>query len=475
MTKLKLLDILERLTPTQFKKLIEVSGVDKSLLPSSDTPQTEQAIAFLELAKALGGIGIIRVAELLLEMKVIKPEIVVVTILEYYYQQIEHYFQSACQHIISEVKAIRRNFILPDVCCDNLEELVKHIAEIDQNYLAKLIIFLIKDIKIDNSPSSSPTEKKDILEKLENWGKKIYGNTWQELQQQQDIKGNEELVSNPSAKACLLICIEKGSNSFMAKSWLLKDLNQYNREQDKIQICCPLDNSGYKKILGKRKISQKSFLEYLQEIVSTAWKQHKSRVMQIQVFLPLDVIATEDTILEFFEINSSFTEDSRPIGVEYELTLRLTERFKSLDDPLTQLWRDKCELLKSRETKTVLENLPEHSTDNLKQLYLKLRSPEVIGVRFETLKAKQRKTVMGVLLDAGIPVALYVRETKPDDSSENIKSLCQKWNLNKLIENLKDQRSDAWALDKTDHIANHVSLLWDRYDLLPPQHLLDMP
>jgi nucleoside phosphorylase len=65
MDELKLLEHLEQLTPTQFNRLIFTCRVSKSLLPSEDKPQTDRAIALLDLAQAPGGVGWQKVEEVL--------------------------------------------------------------------------------------------------------------------------------------------------------------------------------------------------------------------------------------------------------------------------------------------------------------------------------------------------------------------------------------------------------------------------
>lgn len=68
MTELELLENLERLTTTQFNKLIFISKVPQELLPGENTSQTERAIALLNLAKAPGGIGLHKVETVLGEI-----------------------------------------------------------------------------------------------------------------------------------------------------------------------------------------------------------------------------------------------------------------------------------------------------------------------------------------------------------------------------------------------------------------------
>lgn len=77
--KNELLNILERMIPPQFERLIFRLDVPQHLMPSSDKTQTEKAIALLKWAKAPGGCGLETIKQVLdessspKEKDVIKP------------------------------------------------------------------------------------------------------------------------------------------------------------------------------------------------------------------------------------------------------------------------------------------------------------------------------------------------------------------------------------------------------------------
>jgi hypothetical protein len=63
--KKELLNTLEQMTSTQFDKLIFLLNVPQNLMPSSDKPQTERAIALLLWAQAPGGCVLERIKQVL--------------------------------------------------------------------------------------------------------------------------------------------------------------------------------------------------------------------------------------------------------------------------------------------------------------------------------------------------------------------------------------------------------------------------
>ncbi len=64
----ELLDILERMIPAQFNRLLFTLKVPRHLMPASDIPQTERAIALLEWAEAPGGCGLQKIKQALDEL-----------------------------------------------------------------------------------------------------------------------------------------------------------------------------------------------------------------------------------------------------------------------------------------------------------------------------------------------------------------------------------------------------------------------
>lgn len=66
--KNELLNILERITPTQFNRLFYSLDVPRTLMPGEDKPQTKRAIALLEWAEAPGGCGLEKIKQALNEL-----------------------------------------------------------------------------------------------------------------------------------------------------------------------------------------------------------------------------------------------------------------------------------------------------------------------------------------------------------------------------------------------------------------------
>lgn len=67
-SKLELLEILERMTPTQFNRLIFTLEIPHHFLPSPDTTQTDRAIALLSWADSPTGCGLAQVEQALEEL-----------------------------------------------------------------------------------------------------------------------------------------------------------------------------------------------------------------------------------------------------------------------------------------------------------------------------------------------------------------------------------------------------------------------
>ena len=94
----------------------------------------------------------------------------------------------------------------------------------------------------------------------------------------------------------------------------------------------------------------------------------------------------------------------------------------------------------------------------------------------EVLQPEKRESVMEAFYYAGIPVALWMRpEAENIDCAEELQNICNACNSwSDLPKVIKQKRSEAWEQDIDIHIGNHLSLLWDDPNIVPPITKLEM-
>ncbi len=163
------------------------------------------------------------------------------------------------------------------------------------------------------------------------------------------------------------------------------------------------------------------------------------------------------------------------MGKKYEVIVRFSERLKTTLDQESLLWQKKCKKLKEKKGKIVatITEICGFCDSEPFELYKKIMPENIIGARLEILRESHRENVMEAFYYAGIPLAVWVREAENFECQETLENICHQCNLENLSAHLKEKRRTDWG--NPNHIGNHLSLLWDDYQLVPPNYPLLMP
>lgn len=280
------------------------------------------------------------------------------------------------------------------------------------------------------------------------------------------LKREEALRQQPGeSESCLLIGVLERSGSFNLKAWLIEDVQNYSPQSGRARIEPLTDGEG-------EPIDPK--LQDLPRLINAQRKKVYDRalggdaiVKSIHCFLPLKLIARvapEEAVVEGHPVEATF-------GCQYEINVRFSERLSN-DSEGIRRWRRKGKVFRDKLGEGADGILKPLDNGSLKKLYRNLQ--EADGVRLTgALREPMSERTMQILLEAGVPLALWLRQTAGEACGEAWGGVCS-CDLRGLPERIKSQRADAWEREDESHIGKHVSLLWDDPQLVPPVKLLEL-
>jgi hypothetical protein len=289
------------------------------------------------------------------------------------------------------------------------------------------------------------------------------------------LSGTEGGMIQREKEPCLLVSITEENKGLRLRSWIIEDVKHYEPTQESPQkrnYCKSLkSNEG---IIIKNKLEQQVFIQYLKDVYQEAFSFCQCFINKIQVFLPYKLIEKEIEPIDLLTIDDKPSFAPPPMGKKYEIMVRFSERLKTIPDPESFLWQKKCELLKLKKGNIVakIQEICRFSQSDPFELYKEIMPEHIIGAMLEILRESDREKVMEAFYYAGIPLALWVREAENFNCQETLEDICKQCQLENLSARLKEKRHDDWG--KTNQIGNYLSLLWDDYKLVPPNHLLKM-
>ncbi|MGD1806712.1 trypsin-like peptidase domain-containing protein [Dapis sp. BLCC M126] len=308
----------------------------------------------------------------------------------------------------------------------------------------------------------------EFRKKLAHWLKSYVKDTkafLEEVQEEQAIK-NQQLSQTEEQESYpyILVKVLEKSSSFSVNAWLIEDAGTYNFETP-TGLHCLTDAEG-------EPIDKK--LQKLSELMDD-WLNNKiynilikdNIVKLIHCFLPTKLLAfasIDKLILEMSSVEATW-------GGEYQVTVGFSERLYAKDEK-TNRWRGKGKIFREKLEETsnkVLKSI--ENNNSVKRLYKELKESDGACLKMAMRESKPEQT-MNLLLEAGIPLALWLREKVEDVGC--LDNICQ-YSLNMLREHIKTQRLDAWEQEIDTHVGNHLSLLWDDPNLVPPVQQLRMP
>jgi hypothetical protein len=333
----------------------------------------------------------------------------------------------------------------------NVSELINILllpnTENSANYLERFIGFLLLNQK-------TSTELKINLKK---WAEENIANCEQLLQRLQQEKHDREQKCNPS----LLVAISSSGDSYVVEAWLIKNLDQYNRE-------CYSDCEQLK-INNKVQIATDANLTNVPEIIKILLEQSFKKIQkylkQIHIFLPSNLLNHGvDCWDNWQEANDD--DYATTIGEDYEVIIRCSERLRGKSPPVYK-WHDKGDIFIHNLENPAIDILTLGDTNNSKDLFKKVKHDQVKAVKITKVFQKQEPGKL--LCHAGIPLALWIRQ-QFDNIKEELDNLLQDNEQNILLKQLPYQVKIKRGEDT--EISEHLCLLWDDPKFLPPEQLL---
>lgn len=378
----------------------------------------------------------------------------------------------------------------------SLDEFPKSLSEMIQNLdnsmkgnhslLERFICFLLlhlEDLKILS----------ELCQKLTEWLEKYSQNT-ENLKvalKEEEARKNQEKFDVKQPEPCLLVAAIEKSKSFILKAWLIENPQNYTPENPQgFHSFIDAEN-----VLMNEKgtiVSNKNTPEFnkpknLTELLQFFWAYVPSfydyNLKKISIFLPYKLIERDIKPIDQYVSDPNIPEYFQTLlGEQCEITLRFSERLRLLEksNPYISKFESKSRSLTSRKgTKATKIFHPSATSGNSKKFFRQIFADDVVAVRLtEVLQREKQESIMKAFYYAGIPVALWVRpgEAENIDSCEealrNICNACNCWsNLPKAI---KAKRCESLQEDLDTNIGNHLSLLWDDPNIVPPVKELRM-
>lgn len=192
------------------------------------------------------------------------------------------------------------------------------------------------------------------------------------------------------------------------------------------------------------------------------------------------MIDKETKLIDQWSVDDNVPEHCKSIfGTECEVSVRFTDRLKQIKkpDPYFAKYKAKWRRLVNQ-TGIKADNIFHAlGTGSYRKLFKQIDPDRIIAVRLiELLQASKRGSVMEAFYYAGIPIAFWMRsgaENLGQGTLQEIYQNCTCWS--QLPGAVREKRSEAWEEEDETHIGNHLSLLWDDPNLVPPKHLLQLP
>ena len=433
--------------------------------------------------------------------------------------------------IISSIKCIFENKSYQDqlnTAYENLKiEVTDHLVDLPRKIPSSWSDFIEIIYQLDEKHLIYPSQSKfswleifigylviqlnsrDALAKLlKEWLKK-YQTKWEVLINtlENNLKQRSLNIAQKSTdkNPCLFVSLTEENKSLMLRAWIVKDINNYHPTEKE-----PQKRGEYQSLTPNEGISlgnhlqENELINHLKKFKRESENICQSSLEKVQFFLPYRFIEKEIKPIDLFSIDEVATAtgcDPHHWGVDHEIIMRFSERItaENINNQQTYLWIKKCqlfrniqqqnltqilkceeeikELIESNNQQTIIFKKHLANNDHPNKILKYHKFNNVIGSRLTNLSQEnslELKNILAILYETGIPLSLWIRpDANPElNCQEKLDPICQ-CPLEKLPEIIKNRRSAAWLED--NHIGNHLSLLWDDYQLVPPNYPLLMP
>ena len=337
-----------------------------------------------------------------------------------------------------------------------IEEYVQDLYQYSQqneneNYLLDFVIYLVT--------------KTDIYERLKvqlrQWADKAYQVTELQFGEKCDHLKESLAVKQSSNQAQInsrlwIIITEDKPNKQryqIYSAYYIKDINNYdhkNRESyKKIELNSP-------SIVTRSQLQNRNYIyPDLQEIIDKI-PDHQS--LWIEFFLPFFSL---NLMPDRWLIKDDY--DTFPLGKLYPVSVRVFER-SDYQKPYryASIWQDKWQ---PQHMKQVSEQGLVSCDSPANDISSELRREEILGVRCVSPIETHEKKLHILIMQRGISIALWCcRELNSCSGAKTYQLLLETY-LNNLPQELCDTRQ--LEPDDENHLAHHISLLWDNPTKLP--------
>ncbi|MCA2723100.1 MAG: trypsin-like peptidase domain-containing protein [Microcystis sp. M048S1] len=377
----------------------------------------------------------------------------------------------------------------------------RHFTYTSQSKFSWLEIFIVYLVIQLNSTDALAKLLKEWLKKYQTKWEVLINTLENNLKQRSLNIAQKSTDKNP----CLFVSLTEENKSLMLRAWIVKDINNYHPTEK-----APQKRGEYQSLTPNEGISlgnhlqENELINHLKKFKRQSENICQSSLEKVQFFLPYRFIEKEIKPIDLFSIDEVATAtgcDPHHWGIDHEIIMRFSERItaENINNQQTYLWIKKCqlfrniqqqnltqilkceeeikELIESNNQQTVIFKKPLANNDHPNKILKYHKFNNVIGSRLTNLSQEnslELKNILAILYETGIPLSLWIRpDANPElNCQEKLDPICQ-CPLEKLPEIIKNRRSAAWLED--NHIGNHLSLLWDDYQLVPPNYPLLMP
>ncbi|MCZ8119082.1 MAG: trypsin-like peptidase domain-containing protein [Microcystis sp. LE18-22.4A] len=398
---------------------------------------------------------------------------------------------------------------LPRVIPSSWSDFIEIIYQLDERYLTYASQSKFSWLEIFIGYLVIQLTSTDALAKLlKEWLKK-YQTKWEVLINtlENNLNHRSQNIAQKSTdkNPCLFVTLTEENKSLMLRAWIVKDINNYHPTEKE-----PQKRGEYQSLTPNEGISlgnhlqENELINHLKKFKRESENICQSSLEKVQFFLPYRFIEKEIKPIDLFSIDEVATAtgcDPHHWGVDHEIIMRFSERItaENINNQQSYLWMKKCqlfrniqqqnltqilkceeeikELIESNNQQIVILKKPLANNDHPNKILKYHKFNNVIGSRLTNLSQEnslELKNILAILYETGIPLSLWIRpDANPElNCQEKLDPICQ-CPLEKLPEIIKNRRSAAWLED--NHIGNHLSLLWDDYQLVPPNYPLLMP
>ncbi len=321
-----------------------------------------------------------------------------------------------------------------------------------ENILINFVVYLMVQAKLSDS----------LKVKLRQWAKKAFGVTEEKIAEKCDhLKQSltaKQVSEATNIESRLWIILNEAGTSDQYKlesAYYIKDINNYRRD----------NKDSYQKIevesqenIKRSQLQDRQFcFPDLQKIID---KTPPDKSLRIEFFLPFNSL---DLTPDNWFINDDY--DTYPLGKQYPVVIRVLERL-GYKKPYkyASIWQENWNPQYINQLSKQGLICCEIRSDEISR---RLRREEKLGVHCISPIETHNKKPNVLIMQRGLPIALWFRRELNSRCKTEIKIYRRllKTSLTKLPQELCDTRQAE--LENEQHLARHISLLWDNPTRLP--------